>query len=129
MRKILLSSLLLIALTGCATNQQNAEVLGALTGAAAGKSLGGTGGAIIGAAIGAGAAGAIGQSLDERQPPYIVSVAPSEIVQYPPVVYVKPWYQSPGPNWYWSYHSILGWGWYHPQHHHFHHRSPRRHLR
>lgn len=132
MKKVLITSLLLLTLTGCATNRQNAELLGGITGAAAGKSLGGTGGAIIGAAVGAAAAGSIGQRLDENQappvPPQVVSVAPNEIIGYPPptVVYVQPWYRAPGPYWYWSYHSNLGWGWYHPRHHHFHHR-PRHH--
>jgi len=55
MKKIILASLVLLTLTGCATNRQNGELLGAMTGAAVGKTFGGTGGAVIGAAVGAAA--------------------------------------------------------------------------
>ena len=25
------------------------------------------------------------------------------------VVYIKPYYPAPGPNWHWVYHSRMGW--------------------
>jgi uncharacterized protein YcfJ len=53
MRKILYSTLVLFALTGCATHQQSNSAVGAVVGGAIGKQIGGTGGAILGAGMGA----------------------------------------------------------------------------
>lgn len=134
MKKILFVSVIMLALTGCATNRQNGEVLGAITGAAAGKTLGGTGGAIVGAAIGAAAGGAVGQNMDNQQvqsAPIVVSQIPQDQIYYnvpPNVVYVRPYYAAPYPGMNWVYTPRIGWGWYHHRHgfyhrpHHHHHR-------
>ena len=53
MRKIVYSTLVLLALTGCATHQQSNEMAGAVIGGVIGKQIGGTGGAILGAGMGA----------------------------------------------------------------------------
>jgi uncharacterized protein YcfJ len=53
MRKIVYSTLVLIALSGCATHQQSNELTGAVVGGVIGRQLGGTGGAILGAGMGA----------------------------------------------------------------------------
>jgi hypothetical protein len=53
LKKIVYSTLVLIALTGCATHQQSNELTGAVIGGALGNRLGGTGGAILGAGMGA----------------------------------------------------------------------------
>lgn len=136
MRKLLIVSAVLLALTGCATNRQNGEVLGAITGAAAGKTLGGTGGAILGAAIGAAAGGNVGQSMDNQQygqvsQPNVVYVNPNEVYYTPPpsVVYVRPYYPAPYTGMNWVYVPRYGWGWHH-HHHGFHYRHPgHRHYR
>lgn len=132
----ILSVVALLALTGCATNQQSGALAGAAVGAATGKVLGGQGGAAVGAVIGTAIGSNMGAALDQpiivQNPavpgpmnpnPAPIVVSPAEVRSYPPsVVYVQPWYPSPGPYWYWSYHSRLGWGYYHPRHRHFHHR-------
>jgi Glycine zipper len=121
-------SLLIVTLTGCATNRQNGEVLGAITGAAAGKTLGGTGGAIIGAAVGAAAGGSVGQSIDHQQSsPMVVQVPQEQIVQVAPptVVYVKPYWPAPHIGMNWVYVPRYGYGWHHPRHG-FYYRTPRR---
>ena len=117
----------LLALTGCATNQQSGALAGAAMGAATGKVLGGQGGAAVGAVIGTAIGSNMGSALDQpvivQNQPNTILVNPTEVHSYPPsVVYVQPWYQAPGPYWYWSYHSRLGWGYYHPRHRHFYHR-------
>lgn len=53
LNKIIGSTLVLIALTGCATHQQSNELAGAVVGGAIGRQIGGTGGAILGAGVGA----------------------------------------------------------------------------
>jgi len=53
MRKIVYSTLVLLALTGCATHQQSNEMAGAVIGGVIGRQIGGTGGAILGAGMGA----------------------------------------------------------------------------
>ena len=53
MRKIVYSTLVLVALSGCATHQQSNEMAGAMIGGVIGKQIGGTGGAILGAGMGA----------------------------------------------------------------------------
>ena len=67
MRKIVISTLVLLALTGCATHQQSNELTGAVIGGALGNRLGGTGGAILGAGMGA----AIG-SQQPTQPTQVI---------------------------------------------------------
>lgn len=52
MRKIVYSTLVLLALTGCATHQQSNEAAGAVIGGVIGNRMGGTGGAILGAGMG-----------------------------------------------------------------------------
>lgn len=134
MKKLVLISLVTLALTGCATNRQNGEVLGAITGAAAGKTLGGTGGAIIGAAVGAAAGGAVGQNMDNQQygsQPVIVSQVPQDQIYYsmpPNVVYVQPYWPAPYAGMRWVYVQRYGWGWHH-HHHGFYHRPHHRHYR
>lgn len=124
MTRIILASIMLLALTGCATNRQNGEVLGAITGAAAGKTLGGTSGAIIGAAVGAAAGGAMGQSIDgQSSQPMVAQVSPYEIYQSPPnVIYVRPYYPAPYHGMAWVYVPRLGWGWHHHRHGFHYHR-------
>jgi uncharacterized protein YcfJ len=70
MRKIVYTTLVLVALSGCATHQQSNEMAGAVIGGAIGRQLGGTGGAILGAGMGA----AIGsqQPTQSNQPRVIV---------------------------------------------------------
>lgn len=133
MKKIIIAGAVLLALTGCATNRQNGEVLGAITGAAAGKTLGGTGGAIIGAAVGAAAGGAVGQSMDNQQAPQIqeptfIQIPSHDIPQVVPpnVVYVRPYYPAPHIGMHWVFVPRYGWGWYH-RHHGFHY-HPRHHI-
>ena len=131
MTRIILASIMLLALTGCATNRQNGEVLGAITGAAAGKTLGGTGGAIIGAAVGAAAGGNVGQSIDNQQSaPMVVQVPQEQIVQVAPptVVYVQPYWPAPHIGMNWVYVPRYGWGWHH-RHHGFYYRAPHGHRR
>ncbi len=53
MRKIVYSTLVLIALSGCATHQQANTAVGAGTGAIIGNAIGGRGGAAVGALMGA----------------------------------------------------------------------------
>ena len=53
LKKIVYSTLVLVALSGCATHQQSNELAGAVVGGAIGRQLGGTGGAILGAGMGA----------------------------------------------------------------------------
>jgi hypothetical protein len=53
MRKIVYSTLVLVALSGCATHQQANTAVGAGTGAIIGNALGGRGGAAVGALMGA----------------------------------------------------------------------------
>lgn len=53
MRKIVYSTLVLVALSGCATHQQSNEMAGAMIGGVIGRQIGGTGGAILGAGMGA----------------------------------------------------------------------------
>lgn len=52
MRKIVYSTLVLIALSGCATHQQSNQAVGAVIGGTIGHHIGGTGGAILGASVG-----------------------------------------------------------------------------
>lgn len=137
MKNLIIGSLLILTLTGCATNRQNGEVLGAITGAAAGKTLGGTSGAIIGAAVGAAAGGAVGQSIDNQQsqlpPPQVVQIQSHDIprVVQPNVIYVQPYYPAPYIGMQWIFVPRYGWGWYHRHHgfyyHPHHHRIYRRH--
>lgn len=130
MKKLILGSLVILALTGCATNRQNGEVLGAITGAAAGKTLGGTGGAIIGAAVGAAAGGAVGQSMDNQQQQMIVTQVPNDQIFYNPpnVVFVQPYWPAPYAGMRWIYVPRYGWGWHH-RHHGFHYRHHHHHHR
>ena len=53
MHKIVYSTLVLVALSGCATHQQSNEAVGAIIGGTIGNRIGGTGGAILGAGMGA----------------------------------------------------------------------------
>lgn len=53
LKKIGISTLVLLALTGCATHQQANTAVGAGTGAVIGNAIGGKGGAAVGALIGA----------------------------------------------------------------------------
>jgi hypothetical protein len=53
MRKIVYSTLVLIALSGCASHQQANTAVGAGTGAIIGNAIGGRGGAAVGALMGA----------------------------------------------------------------------------
>ncbi len=71
MRKIVISTLVLLALTGCATHQQSNELTGAVIGGAIGNKLGGTGGAILGAGMGA----AIG-AQQPTQPTHVIRHQP-----------------------------------------------------
>ena len=117
MKQLVLVSVISLALTGCATNSQNGQLLGAVTGAAVGKTLGGTGGAIIGAAIGAESGRVVGQSVD-NQPVYRVQpypVQPPTVIYRAPPVYVQPYY-APVPVW---PHQPYFWG---HRHHGGHHR-------
>lgn len=119
MKKIILALAVLSALTGCATNRQNGELLGAVTGAAVGKTLGGTGGAIIGTAVGAAAGSNVGQSIDNQQSaPMVVQVPREQIVQVAPpnVVYVQPYWPAPYVGMNWVYVPRYGYGWHHPRH-------------
>jgi len=134
MKKIILASLVLATFTGCATNRQNGEVLGAITGAAAGKTLGGTSGAIIGAAVGAAAGGSVGQSIDNQQTqqPMVVQVPQDQVVSVlpPNVVYVQPYWPAPYAGMRWIYVQRYGWGWHHHRHgFHYRHPHPHRHWR
>lgn len=134
MKKIILASLMLLTLTGCATNRQNGELLGAMTGAAVGKTFGGTGGAVIGAAVGAAAGGQIGQSIDNQTPmapPIVAQVDPRDIpyVTPPSVIYVQPYWHPPYAGMRWIYVPRYGWGWHHPRHgfhYHYHYHRYKR---
>lgn len=53
LKKIVISTLVLSALTGCATHHQANTAVGAGTGAVIGNAIGGRGGAAVGALIGA----------------------------------------------------------------------------
>lgn len=53
LKKIVYSTLVLIALSGCATHQQANTAVGAGTGAVIGNAIGGKGGAAVGALMGA----------------------------------------------------------------------------
>lgn len=53
LKKIVISTLVLLALSGCATHQQANTAVGAGTGAVIGNAIGGRGGAAVGALIGA----------------------------------------------------------------------------
>lgn len=53
LKKIGISTLVLLALSGCATHQQANTAVGAGTGAVIGNAIGGRGGAAVGALIGA----------------------------------------------------------------------------
>lgn len=72
----------LIALTGCATNQQSGQAIGAITGAIVGNSVGGGAGkaaaTFIGTVVGSEVGRNIGASMD--RPPQVV------VQQQPPVV-------------------------------------------
>ena len=52
MRKIVYSTLVLIALSGCATHHQSNELAGGVIGGVIGNRIGGTSGAILGAGMG-----------------------------------------------------------------------------
>ena len=52
MRKIVYSTLVLVALSGCATHQQSNQAVGAVLGGSIGHQLGGVSGAILGAGVG-----------------------------------------------------------------------------
>jgi len=69
MRKIVYSTLVLLALTGCATHQQSNEMAGAVIGGVIGKQIGGTGGAILGAGMGAAVGG---QQPTQPQRPNVI---------------------------------------------------------
>lgn len=116
MKKTILISSFILALGGCATNQQNGALLGGMTGVAVGKTLGGTPGAIVGGVIGAETGVRLGRNLD-REYPEIAQVKPSELYQIAPpgVVYVQPYYAPPAPNWVWVYTPRYGWGYHHPR--------------
>lgn len=62
LKKIGISTLVLMVLTGCATHQQANTAVGAGTGAVIGNAIGGHGGAAVGALIGA--------SIGGQQPTY-----------------------------------------------------------
>ena len=53
LKKIVISTLVLLVLTGCATHQQANTAVGVGTGAVIGNAIGGRGGAAVGALIGA----------------------------------------------------------------------------
>jgi hypothetical protein len=66
--RILIIVVLSISLTfvaGCATNAQSGAAIGGLGGAAIGAVTGGVGGAVLGGAIGAGAGYVIGNEMDK----------------------------------------------------------------
>ena len=70
LKKIMYSTLVLIALSGCATHQQSNEAVGAIIGGTIGNRLGGTGGAILGAGMGA-AIGGQQPTQPRGQPVYV----------------------------------------------------------
>jgi len=53
LKKIIISTLVLLALTGCATHQQANTAVGAGAGAIIGNAVGGRGGAVVGTIMGA----------------------------------------------------------------------------
>lgn len=67
LKKIVISTLVLLALTGCATHQQANTAVGAGTGAIIGNAIGGRSGAAVGAIMGA----AVGSNQPTRQGVYV----------------------------------------------------------
>lgn len=70
LKRIALSAVLAVALSGCATHQQSNELAGAVIGGAVGNRLGGVGGAILGAGVGS-AIGSNQPTYQHRQPIYV----------------------------------------------------------
>lgn len=124
MKKSIVGLLLILGLTGCATNQQNGALAGAAVGAATGKVLAGNAGAVFGTVLGAAAGSNLGASMDtpkvyqDSSQIQIVTVPQPQVYQNVPpnIVYVRPYYSAPGPNWLWVYSPRYGWSWYHHNH-------------
>lgn len=83
LKKLAYSTLVLLALSGCATHQQANTAVGAGTGAVIGNAIGGKGGAAVGALIGASIGGQ--QPVQRGQTVYVerqVIVPSNQCYQY-----------------------------------------------
>lgn len=135
MRPIFLATVALLALSGCATNQQTGALAGAAVGAATGKVLGGQAGAAVGTVLGAAAGSNLGASMDARPSAVVVQAGPQPVqpimvpqeqvyqVVPPGVVYVQPYWPAPYVGMSWIYVPRYGWGWHHPHRGFYYHRG------
>jgi len=85
-KKLLAITAIAVTMTGCATQQQNGQMLGAMVGYAVGNQIGGGMGNVaataIGTMVGMNAGGAVGANMD--RPPQVVYVQDNNQPQYAP---------------------------------------------